>query len=248
MVVVAVLLELAGSTVRPPRQRGCAQRTRSSALADGAEVRGRSPAISPRRSGSFLRRVHSSRSIVGVTLGVLLGSSRTLRSRAHSRDRVPATDPRHRSHSDRDAVIRPGRADDPVRDRVCRCLADPHQHALRRPRLSIARCSTSRGHPMSRESEPLDARDASRSACRASPPGFSVGASIALVVCVTAEYVAGTGRGRRVHARPGGGVRAVGDVRAPWSPPVCWATRSTSPLRIAQRRVVFWAGEERVVL
>ena len=77
--------------------------------------------------------------------------------------------------------------------------------------------------------------------------GIRVGASIALVVCITAEYVAGTdGVGAYMRGQEG-----AFELSAMYAAVVAAGLLGYAidvALRIAQRRVVFWAGEERVVL
>ena len=76
--------------------------------------------------------------------------------------------------------------------------------------------------------------------------GIRVSASIALLVGVTAECVSGRRRPRRVHAQQQVRVRAPGDVRRSPSDGACSATRSTSCSAWRERRAVLWVGEERV--
>ena len=75
--------------------------------------------------------------------------------------------------------------------------------------------------------------------------GVRVSASIALLVGVTAEFLAGTRRYRLVHAEAAARRSSSRSCTRPSSSSARSATRSTSCSAPPEPRVVFWVGEER---
>ena len=122
----------------------------------------------------------------------LIGSSRMLLDAVGCRDRVPAPDPGRRAHPARDPLLRPRHRRSPFRRRLCSRLADSHQHDLRRSRRSTACSTTSRGRRASDRLGELF-HVTLPAALPSIATGIRVSAAIALVVCVTAEFLTGAG-------------------------------------------------------
>jgi ABC-type nitrate/sulfonate/bicarbonate transport system permease component len=242
VVAVAVLLELAvrqfdlHDSVAAPSDT-------LEALADGLKSGGLSGDLAA-TLGHFLQGFAIA-TVLGVTLGVLLGSSRTLRSGLtvviEFLRPIPAI------ALIPIAMLLFGLGAPMIRFVIAYAVVWPilintlyGVRAVDRTLLDVARTSdVSRIGTVIHVTLPA--------ALPSIATGIRVGASIALVVCITAEYVAGTdGVGAYMRGQEG-----AFELSAMYAAVVAAGLLGYAidvALRRAQRRVVFWAGEERVVL
>ena len=180
--------------------------------------------------------------VVGVAAGLLIGSSRTLLDATSVVIEFLRPIPAVALIPLAILFFGPRRPRASLRDRVRGRLADPHQHALRRARVDRMLHDVARTSGVGRTGRLF--RVTLPAALPSIATGIRVSAAIALLVCVTAEFVIGTG-GVGTYMERQQIANRLPEMYAAVILVGLIGYLMNVGLRVVQRRTLFWAGEER---